>query len=179
MRSAETLLARKYARALQEAIIDEFDHHKRDALERWSLLLKNRVIIKYLRLDVLSDATKADILIQTAHSYGLDFSWIRSLLKLLQKQGRLYLVGYVLYELVVLSHKSYGIEDVEVTTVDALTNEEKKAIQRIVCRHTGAREVRIKERRDPSLIAGLRLQGKEFLWEYSVRNQLAALEKMC
>ena len=78
--------------------------------------------------------------------------------------------------IVELYEERAGIELFEVSTSVSLDDGDRETIVQFLTEKTN-HTIIIKQEQDDELIAGIRLQSTQHLWEYSIRKQLAAVER--
>ncbi len=93
------------------------------------------------------------------------------LIHLLIQDRRVVLLADILHKLSALYRDRHGIGHVLITSSHILNNEQLSGIKRFLARKTGL-DIIYTHRVDRKLIAGIRLQGDSFVWEYSVRKSL-------
>ena len=99
----------------------------------------------------------------------------KKLIAVLIAQKRSHMIKDVLRWIVELYEEREGIEFFEARSSVPLSADDIKAIEQFLADKT-THIIKIKQEQDDELIAGVRLQSTQHLWEYSVRKQLAAVK---
>lgn len=109
--------------------------------------------------------------------FNLPVQKLSHLIKLLDAHNRLRLFAKVIHALWELYRKRYEIAACTIKSSHDLTVDEEKILQAFVQRITGCqvfyRSVRVR-----SLIAGIRIESDEFLWEQSIADKLRRVEQL-
>ena len=85
------------------------------------------------------------------------------------------LINHILAQIEIMYHEQKGIETFTISSTSPLTTNDISTVQLFLAsktQHTIVCNARI----DSSLIAGIRMQSADRMWEYSIRKQLAALQ---
>jgi ATP synthase F1 delta subunit len=171
MKLHDRLLAQKYAQAYMNIFGNKFTSDKENKLMAFVAAYKqNPAKFFYLGLHSLAPAVKTNLIGQEMQKFGLTQP-LQPLIALLAQQGRLGLLVDVFQALVVLYKKMHGIIDVTVKSAQPLDESSLDVIRKFLMERTG-KQVHMIPCIDPSLIAGVRLQGDDFVWEYSIAKQL-------
>lgn len=171
---AHVLNAKRYAQAflnlftLTQADIanikkafDFLDHHR----EIFSLLK-----VPLLDSQIKENALKEYLLIQ----FSLPASF-QQLIHVLVEQRRTYLIQMILSEMINLFEDQQGLESFTIASSTALNDTELEKIKAFLATHTH-HNIICTPLVDIGLIAGVRMQSNNHLWEYSIRKQLAAIK---
>ncbi len=100
----------------------------------------------------------------------------KQLIAVLISQKRSYLINDILRLLVELYEERANIEFFEVRSSAPLNDADLKAVEQFLADNTN-HTILAQQVPDKELIAGIRLQSAQHLWEYSVAKQLRAVEK--
>lgn len=112
-----------------------------------------------------------------ARIFALEVMRIDLLSDLLYKQGRLALLPDVVRHLFELYKKKHNFLFCTMKASHELTPDQKEIMMSFVGRITD-KEVVFSVKIDRSLIAGIRIEGDEMVWESSVARQLRAIEQL-
>jgi ATP synthase F1 delta subunit len=164
-------LSKKYAQAYLNAFFDQCtitDYHAIAAACR--SLKKNRRLIFFLTLSSIDPVVKALSVEQICKKYSLSSS-IKKLLYLLLEKNRLFLIPQILEAIAFLYCKRAKLQLFHMSTSHSVTQNILDTLDKFLVCQTGQTIV-CTHSIDTSLIAGVRLQSNDFLWEYSVRKSL-------
>ncbi len=100
----------------------------------------------------------------------------KQLIAVLIAQKRSYIVKDILRWIVELYEERAGIECFQVSSCVPLDGDDTATIEKFLADKTNHTIVTTQEQ-DDELIAGIRLQSAQHLWEYSIRKQLAAVQR--
>ncbi len=140
---------------------DFLDHHR----EIFSLLK-----VPLLDSQIKENALKEYLLIQ----FSLPASF-QQLIHVLVEQRRTYLIQMILLEMIHLFEDQQGLESFTIASSTALNDTELEKIKAFLATHTH-HNIICTPLVDTDLIAGVRMQSNNHLWEYSIRKQLAAIK---
>lgn len=141
--------------------IDFLDHHR----EIFSLLK-----VPLLDPQIKMNALKHYLLTQ----FSLPDSF-EKLINVLVLQKRTYLIQMILIEIINLYEDQQGLESFSIASSFALNDTELEQIKKFLAIHTH-HNIMCTPIVDTELIAGIRMQSNNHLWEYSIRKQLAAIK---
>lgn len=170
----ELLIAKRYA----IAYLNIFPIDERDCAQikkAKSFLDSHKEVFSLLKVPLLDPAIKI-----TALKYYLieQFSLAASfatLIQLLVNQKRSYLINLVLEQIQILYEDKQGIESFIIASSDMLAPNDIKALEQFLADKTGHTIMSVPTT-DATLIAGIRMQSADHLWEYSIKKQLNAIE---
>lgn len=174
MRHVSSVIARRYAQAFLR-VYDTFlrfeDIQKIDALAQY--LHDQRTTFIPLVRTLYGEQLLAmrDELIALAIKNGMP-SHCLQLFRVLADDGRLFLIDTVLTHIVRMYKKQHGIVTCVVRSAHPLDERAKKELQQFLARKTKQTIIIERYDIDPRLIAGIRVQGETFLWEYSLDQRL-------
>lgn len=163
-------IARRYAEAFFNVFPEAFtkkDCARLDELARF--FYERRPVLFYLRLEGISSEHKVAVLEKALHEKQCDA--LAPLVKLLAQAGRLFLIPEVAEYIARICKERAHIVAMTCITVDPLTDHERKIIIDALMRVT-KKDIEIHEKIDTRLIAGVRLQSDELLFDMSVRRAL-------
>ncbi len=168
------LVAKKYAQAFLNVYADELslDDFKRICVAAG--MLRDKRIAFFLRLSAIDAETKRAALyefLQTTQIHPL----CKKLVDLLLEDNRSFLIHPVLVYLCVFYKKRKGVAQFTIASSHPLKQEELEILQQFLVKLIGCYII-YSSKIDKKLIAGIRLQSNEFLWEHSIRKQLACVE---
>jgi F-type H+-transporting ATPase subunit delta len=172
----ETLVARRYAKALLEAVKDP------SRLDAVSLNLKNlgglldtsRELRVALENPAIPMQTKKAVLDAILAKLNID-ALAASMTRLTLENGRINLLPAISHEFDEMSNSALGRVNVGITSARALSPEEEKSVKESLKKFTGKTAVMaVKE--DPSLIGGVVVRIGGSVYDGSVKNQLKALK---
>lgn len=177
MTLVEKALAHLYAQAFENVftaqISDTSVQHLQQAADA---LAAQSSVSFYLGLTVISDAQKEKTLETFFTSYGCA-ALLAPLLKLLAQHKRLFLIGEVVQQIIAVYQERHGIVEAQLKTAQPLSAEQQKFIEQYLCTST-AKKVHLTQEIDQTLIAGIRVESAQWLWEYSVAQQLRAIRAL-
>lgn len=168
------LLATRYAQAYLNVFGKSIIHEQIIALENASISLeRNKRLLFFWRLSAIDPLVKALSVERIDQKYHLGDS-IKKLCYLLLEHNRLGLLPAVLEHIVRIYRKKEGVEYCSIITAQPILQDVVKQLARYVEKKVKKKIIPLQVV-DPTLIAGIRLQGQEFLWEHSVRKSLRSL----
>jgi ATP synthase F1 delta subunit len=165
----------RYAKAYYNLYKDQITFKERNTLADVSDLLEKKRFFLILIDNTLKDYTdlKASIIVDyfKIHHLNLPFE---KLITLLLLHNRLILLAPILKRIVAFYDEEKNITLFQITTPTLISQDLKTAISSFLSSAT-KKTVFCSYSIDPSLIAGLRAQSKEFLYENSIRKKLQTL----
>jgi ATP synthase F1 delta subunit len=173
--NGDLIIAKRYAQAFLNVFsIVESDLEKiRQVIH---FLDTHKQVFSLLKVPLLDSAIKKRALIDCLiERFKLPDSF-KALIGLLVHQKRSYLIAHVLHCIDTLFQEGKGIETFTLASPDRLQENQIKALQQFLATQTH-HTIMCAPVQDASLIAGIRMQSSEHLWEYSVKKQLAAIKK--
>jgi len=167
----EKIVARRYAIAFLNVFMDML---KEDDLAKMSKLIlffkERRQACFLMRLSLLDNHVKCSALNKISKELLLP-DCFEKLFELLVDHKRTLLLEDVFDELCTEYKKRKKIISFDVITVDPLSEEQKDKIENFLNKAT-LKTVLCSYREDITLIAGMRLQSKQYLWETSIKDRL-------
>ena len=166
------LLSYRYAAAFLNLFDKKLTVHDLEKIEKAACCLSDyRGYIIALSVVQLSDEKKQNLLHAImVKQFELPVVFER-LVHLLIEDRRLVLLADTLKQVAALYRDRHGIAQVLITSSHRLDNEQLSGIKQFLARKTGL-DIMYTYRVDKKLIAGVRLQGNSFVWEYSIRKSL-------
>jgi ATP synthase F1 delta subunit len=170
-------LAKKYARAFFNLFKDALSVSSIDRCKEFVQFMQDRRrALYYMQLSLLSDMIKQQIILDELARFRLD-KIFRRLVDLLTAHKNLYLIADIISVLIELyAHYNNRIEFTALSA-HALTDKQLHVIEQFLVQKTG-KTIVLTPRIDKELIAGIKLSSATLRWEYSVRRQLRALNKL-
>lgn len=172
----ETLAARRYARAMLEAVKEpsRLDAASLSLKDLAGLLDTSREFRVALENPAIPMETKKAVLDAVLEKLGMDKS-AASMARLILENGRISLLPEVAREFDEMSNTALGRVRVGITSARALSADEEKSLKESLKRFTGKTAV-ITAKEDPSLIGGIVARIGGSVYDGSVKNQLKALK---
>ncbi|MDP3889117.1 MAG: ATP synthase F1 subunit delta [bacterium] len=171
----ENLLAQKYARAFITVFGDQLTLEKVDKLYNAAeFLAANQRIIFFMKLAMIDDKIKKQSLDFLCKRFNLDDT-VKKLMLLLLKHKRLSLLEYVLRTVSKVYKNQAGIELFTLISSHELSEHDKQVLKQFLEQQTG-HTIMYNYKIDKQLIAGIRMQSDQHLWEYSIAKQLHAMQ---
>lgn len=143
--------------------IDFLEHHR----EIFSLLK-----VPLLDSKIKMNALKEYLMIQ----FYLPASF-EKLIHVLVEQKRTYLIQMILSEMINLYEDQQGLESFTIASSCQLDDTELEKVKAFLTTHTH-HNIICTPLVDTDLIAGIRMQSNNHLWEYSIRKHLAAIKSL-
>lgn len=184
-RKAERL-ARKYARAFLNLYISKLTEKQYEAfLNVHDILAQQKKVLFFLGLAMIPDELKHQALEKLFAPFDCGTQFHRLVLLLLESQ-RIHLLPLVLNGIIqgyreahgivhVLAATSHSLKVAQVQALGAFFKELLKAQGPAYTKQVTT--VQLETKVTPQLIAGLKIQGANFLWEYSIDKQLRQIEQ--
>jgi F-type H+-transporting ATPase subunit delta len=168
-----SILAMKYARAFDESYEKGLSRTDVDNIYRSLDELKsNKDALAFLHL--VPGASQMSVVLDSfLEHFGLD-RILHSLIVLLGQHKRLWLVPEILEALCDLYKEEHRIITADVTSAQPLREDEKDTIKGVINRRFG-NNAEIIYHIDKKLLAGIRIQTPDFLWEYSVDDHIRSI----
>ncbi len=165
-----SLLAAKYARAFQHVYATRLTSNDIDAMQKTiALLAHKKDALSYLKiipgsLTSIVDALKNFLAVQ-------NLSVLNGMVDLLASHKRLALLVDIMKALCELYNDEHNKIVFTIISAEELTQKHKKDIHSFL-EHHFHKNVTLNYRIDKKLIAGIRIESQDFLWEYSVEAHL-------
>lgn len=169
-------VARRYALALfqlakEKQLLDQLEAELRVVKE---VTDKNPEIFTVLQSPKLSKADKKK-LVDTAFSGSNPY--VLNLLKLLIDRQRQKEIGAVAKEFFALVNEEKGVAEATVTSVRALTEDERKALSATFAAKVGKKSLKIENIIDSKLLGGLKVRIGNRIFDGSIQGKLERLER--
>ena len=173
--SVATLIAKRYAQAFLNLFIDDLtDADFIQVQHSIAFFSQNRPLLALLKVPHIQAEQKIAALEQVLiTNYKLPEAF-KKLITLLVHNKRAALILETLEQLKKLYRAHQNIEFYKISSSHVLNDDELKILQKFLAQKTG-RTIFYTYTIDPNLIAGIRMQSNERLWEYSIKKQLASL----
>lgn len=170
-------LARRYAKAFNNVFAADLTLTDVENIAQAAdyLALRRRTRF-FLRLPVIDTLVKKQVLDLVCKRFSLPLS-VEKVIDLLLLHKRSYLVHYVFSYLVELYYAYHAIEIFTITSSHQLPQASSEVIKNFLARKTGSTII-YTNKIDQKLIAGIRLESKLFLWEYSIRKHLRRMRQL-
>lgn len=175
--ATDTAIAKKYAKAFINVfghIITSMDLSKIETAQKF-LSLHRRVLF-FLQLPQLNESLKQSMIEDIVGYFSLPHQFVL-LLSLLVSHNRSFFIPNVLFFVQELYKLSHAIEAFSIVSSHALCDKQRERIRYFLSSSTGA-SVICSYSIDKWLIAGIRMQSVDHMWEYSVRKQLLCLRTL-
>jgi F-type H+-transporting ATPase subunit delta len=177
MNVSSNIIAKRYAIAFLNLYFDQIS--KGDIafmLELEAFLKRNKMFYVYLRIPTIPESIKKKALLKILQEFRVKQA-VENLIFLLLEDGRIEILDIVLCQVVQCYREKRGIQSFKIITSHNLSENEKEKVMLFV-EHLAKNEVITKFLVDEKLIAGFRIQSKNFLWERSVSKQLRDVKKI-
>lgn len=172
------ILAKKYAAAFLNIFIHELPDSVLDELEALSAFLHaHEQSLFYLKLACIKSNVKRDVLIKLFARFGLCGIPFERFIGLIALHKRLSLITEIVEQLATLYKERKNIVEVEIKSSIPLNDHEQHIFEKFMERAL-QKTIRYRAIVDASLIAGVRMQSDTWLWEYSIRQKLAAIKRV-
>jgi ATP synthase F1 delta subunit len=169
-----SLLARRYAQAFVRVYDQQLTLEHIHSMHLFAQhLQQHRAAINELTHGMHdADALKvSEALTLLAHAAGMPDCSMH-LLRLLARDSRLFLLEGVLLQIVGIYKKVHDIVTCEIRSAHPLDAAARTTVEEFLRRTIGKKIDIERYVIDPRLIAGIRVQGDTFLWEYSIDQRL-------
>ncbi len=167
-------LARKYAQAFMRTQHEHITKKDYDAIVKARDAIAQKIyIVKLLDVPTMSAEEKDTCIKKLVEYYALPRSFV-GLLQLLCKHGRVALFGGVLDAISKLYQEEHNAIVVTIYTSSEVTDKELGIIKNFIAAQT-KKDVVVSHVITPSLIAGVRIESDQFVWDYSVQKQLRSI----
>ncbi|MDR3646276.1 MAG: ATP synthase F1 subunit delta [Candidatus Babeliales bacterium] len=177
MNIKDSIIAKRYAVAYLNLSLEKLDNE--DLLKirgAYDFLLNNRQAFFLLTLPNISLSDKTYLIDVFLKKFNLSI-YLKDLFLLLVEQNRIYLVKDVLKAIITIYQVRRNIMIFDISSSDSLDKNDIDVISKFLYKNT-KNEILPLYKIDKSLIAGIKLQSGSFLWEYSIKKQLASTKKL-
>jgi ATP synthase F1 delta subunit len=170
-------VAKRYAQAFLNIYKQKLsDSIMRSVQEAALFLEKHSDILVFLQLSVINDSAKKHMLQELIKQFGLA-QLLEPLVDLLLKHKRAFILKESLEQLYKLYHEQEEIVEFEIASSYPLDKISLGVITDFLALRTG-KKIRAYTKIDPTLIAGIAMKSAVYMWESSVRKQLAKIQKL-
>lgn len=170
------ILSRKYAQAFINLYTDSISIDLFEKIKEMEIFLNSRKkAIYFLSIPNIKMETKQKVLNAIFEKFGVK-KILEPLIKVLSEQKRLFLINDILRDIRFLYKERKNIITFNVSTSHEISDTDFKVIKHFLETQTN-KNIICYHNIDKSLIAGLRLNSSNFLWEYSIRKQCETLRK--
>ncbi|OQA36313.1 MAG: ATP synthase subunit delta [Candidatus Dependentiae bacterium ADurb.Bin331] len=170
-------LIHKYVRAFLNVYAQQLDTVQVKKIGQINAFFKTHPqTIFFLKLPVQFNAIKEAMIKKIVDQLNISVS-VQSLISLLLKQQRLFLLPHICARIEREFEQQQGIMRFIITSSHVLSEKQQQSITHFLAKKTGKKIERI-QKIDPKLIAGVRLQSDTLLWEYSIAKQLRDAERL-
>lgn len=166
-----TILVNKYAQAVMNIAGDSFESAEYDAIMNAAKVLENKKeLLHMLTIPTLELYEKKICAQKLIAHYNLPNVFL-SLLLLLTKSNRILLFSSILSTIVQIYQKNHNIIQVIIYTASVVSEETLIIIKNFIAAKT-KKKVIASHVINKELIAGIRIESNQFVWDYSVKKQL-------
>lgn len=174
MKRNEEIIAKKYAKAFLNLFIDEISlamYQRIVELERF--FKARREVLAFLALPHIKSTEKCKALDVVIEKFSLPGSFKR-LVAILVESKRVFLFPLVLRYITMIYRQRKGIAAFIIKSSTSLDKQALDSIEQFLAKKTD-KKILSEHVLDKSLIAGIRLESDQYLWEYSVAKKLKVL----
>lgn len=165
------MLARRYAFAYLNIFHAQLSMNVADALcEGANFFSERKKALFFIQLGCLEKSVVYDRLVNACFKLGIPSSF-NSLIALLLEHKRAFLLKLIFDELCKEVHKRKNELICEVAIAGYMSESDTSVMTDFFAKKTGKKLI-CSYKEDPSLIAGIRIQSEQFLWESSIRGRL-------
>lgn len=170
-------LARRYAKAFYNVFAADLSLSDIEHIAQAAEYLASRRRTRFfLRLPAIDIQVKKQVLDLIGKRFSLPLA-TEKIIDLLLMHKRSYLLHHVFSCLVELYYVHQDIENFIITSSHQLSQESIDVIRKFLARKTGATIIST-HKIDKKLIAGIRLESRSFLWEYSIHKHLRRVQQL-
>lgn len=175
MKISSRVLARKYAQAFFNVYGSVLTPEHYTALQQAAYWFKNHTLfLFFLKLAHITPEHKQNALMHVCTDIFAMPVQFTKLITLLVDHKRSFLIKKVIQALIELYQKAHNIEKFTIESSHPLRPEQCEAIVQFLTEQSG-KIIHYTTRVNPELIAGIRAESDEHLWERSIRQKLRAL----
>ncbi len=179
MYSNDTILIRKYLKVLHKLYTGPWQLEQLESLENLKHLVgPHHGIFSYLRLDCIPEKRKYELLMKAIHSLNLT-DMLEPLIYSLKKNRHLALLPMIISKLIVATKKLLRVEDIIIYSAHPLADEDHAQLKAWIKRERHAATVRSTLVIQPKLIGGFRIEGYDFMCDFSINQQLHTVQSLC
>ena len=175
MNNQERIVSRKYACAFLNIFHQSLSRQDVPKIKKLlDSLSEKKGINLFFKLGLISSQVKIDAIKQELKKYKLGYPW-GNLVTALVKHKRVFLFPMVLFYIERFYLDFVGLVEWRVSSSYLLDSEQKKTLEKFLAEKT-KKEVECEYIVDSDLVAGIRMQSNNLLWEHSVRKKLRNLK---
>ncbi|KKP35340.1 MAG: ATP synthase subunit delta [candidate division TM6 bacterium GW2011_GWF2_32_72] len=176
MQLEKIALSKKYAAAFLNLFMNQLNDEDIKKFETAETFLKkNRRNIFFLRFPSIDASLKQKVLNLIFEKFQIN-PILFKLTDLLKSKKRLFLLRETIKQICIIYKRRKNIIDFNISSSHQLNEHQKKVIQEFL-EHNTKKNITSSYKINPNLIAGIRLQSNELLWEYSIQKKLRLLNK--
>jgi F-type H+-transporting ATPase subunit delta len=173
MAKNNTIIARKYAKALIEAAKES---NQIEALLTEALELEKSLELchaqNYLADDIVPEAQKSELLNKIADDAS---QMMGNMLRIIAENARFALLTLILKEYKILANKALGHDEVEVITSVALTETQQNKMMNVIKAKFDLKNVTIVNQVDKNILGGFIIKNNVKVLDASIKSQLAKI----
>ena len=171
------LISNRYAQAFYALYKDSItSDHFNIIVQLVAYFKQNHSLISMLKIPIIPNEIKQQGLVEFLITKNGLPRCFEQLIQVLVQANRLYLIAQILNEIEKKYKQEHELINVEVKSSFSLTEDQQKTIINFVA-HISGKKPTAHFIQDPSLIAGIRIVNDTFVWEYSVKKQLTAIQR--
>lgn len=175
--SVDMCVAKKYAKAFVAVFFKEVSFADFGKIENAQKFLQtHKRTLFFLQLPQFSAETRLSMVEDLIGYFSLPHQIVKLFL-LLISHSRSFYIPDVLYFIAQLYKERAGVIDFCSMSSHELDEKNRLLIKHFLARLTG-KMITCTNKTDKTLIAGIRLQSVEYMWEYSVRKQIESLRAL-
>jgi len=172
----QELISRKYAQAFLNIYIEKISLENFKSIKKLSEFLNNhKKIMFYFDIPNINNENKTYILNEILKNFNL-LEVLKSLIELLLKHKRLYLIYEVLNQIIYLYKQRKNIMIFRIASSHPLDKYELQVVEKFLSHSTG-KKIISEYSLDKNLVAGIKLLSGTMLWEYSISKQCKTLHQ--
>lgn len=169
--------AKKYAQAFMNVFPKAFGFNDVKKIEAAQFFLQtHKRTLFFLQLPQFDQERKNSMVADLIHYFSLPHDFATIILLLIE-HNRSFYIPEVLSWITQLYKEQINSMEFSIKTADEIDDKQLEVMKQFLGRLTHKKIIGTPSL-DPSLIAGLRLQSNEYLWEYSIRKQIHALQAL-
>ncbi|AXK60580.1 ATP synthase F1 subunit delta [Candidatus Chromulinivorax destructor] len=169
-------IAKKYAQAYLNVCGKQHTYEEFCSMWRAAQFLsEHQSLLSYLSLSIIDEVDKKRFIDLFFEKFHL-FPSLKELFYLLLKNKHINLAADTLRDIYALYKMQHNIVDLKVISADDLSENQIEEIKYFFTQLSG-QHVHVRHHVNPALIAGIRLQTENYLWEYSIAQQLRKLKQ--
>lgn len=173
----ELLIAKKYAQAFLNVFFSSLSDTDMNRVQKAiDFFATHRQLLALLKVPHIDSQEKMRALEQVLIvTYELPPVFKQLIAVVVQQKRAFYILEILKYLKEIYQHCKH-IQVFQIRSSNTLEQAELDVLQKFLARKTG-QIIFYTQRLDPSLIAGIRMQSDQLLWEYSIKKQLAGMSQ--